>query len=833
MKRRYQQSTIINRKQYCQFIAKKHGIPMKKLPKEYFAFLLLSLGLHVAQAQETAPEADLDSLLSLDFADLVEVEAITVIGSRNTRVRDVADFVVPVDVFSVLEFNSLGNSADITDNLKSIMPSYTATPATGDGSAFVRPTSLRGMAPDQTLILVNGKRRHRSALVHFFAPAASNGAHAPDIGMIPDIALKSVEILRDGAAAQYGSDAIAGVINFVIKDQAEGGEVQVQYGEYYEGEQSVKLSANLGFAPLENSFVNMSLEYIDNEALSRGIQRPDAQALIDAGVSGVGADTPFDDAPLAQSWGRPESSGSRFFLNAGLDLSSNNKLYLQSNYADITGRFRFFFRNPDHSSLAPLRDQGFKGLLTGFTPYLDGDQQDLSLVGGIKGIFSGGTYYDFSIGYGHNQLDYYLYNTINPSLGLMNGEPTQRDFNVGGYEQTELNFNVDFSTPLSTSLNLAYGAEWREEVYTINPGEASSYEGAGTSGLIGFRPQDSGDFKRDNYSFYADLEQDVSAALLLQYALRYEDFSDFGNTVNGKLAGRYRFSEKFLVRGAISTGFHAPTPGQANVRTTITNFDGVTGLEVEEGLVPATSPQAIAVGGTALKEEQSLNFSLGFTSNLSDNISLAVDLYKIEVDDRIYRTGDITVPDTGSVISFFTNALDIESQGLDIVLRSNIAWPKALTSNLTFAYNFSDTKVVGQTPVHGINPVSAATIEDIENNYPHSRFVLTSNTAFTENWNLMLRANYYGSHYDERGMINAASNPSAKIGATLYFDMELSYLYREHFRLSFGLANMFDTYVDKISAPNSNRLSAGLPYPRRSAANYEGGSWYFKANYSF
>ena len=234
--------------------------------------------------------AGLSSQVALAQADDEVYEEIVTIGTRSAKPRSARDSTVPIDVISGDEFNALGGTADLTDNIRALVPSYTATPATGDGSAFVRPTSLRGTASDQTLVLINGKRRHRSALVHFFAPAAGNGAHAVDVGMIPGIAVKSVEVLRDGAASQYGSDAIAGVINFVMKDAAEGGQVQVQYGEHYDGEQSVKVSANAGFGLSDSGFANVSFEYIDNDALIRAIQRPDAQALIDMGVSEVGQD---------------------------------------------------------------------------------------------------------------------------------------------------------------------------------------------------------------------------------------------------------------------------------------------------------------------------------------------------------------------------------------------------------------------------------------------------------------------------------------------------------------------------------------------------------------
>ena len=704
-------------------------------------------------------------------------DEIVVIGSRSKEPRSVADSPVPVDIITAEDFAAIGSSADLTDNLRALVPSYTATPATGDGSAFVRPTSLRGTAPDQTLVMVNGKRRHRSALVQFFAPAAGNGAHGVDIGMIPGIAIKRVEVLRDGAAAQYGSDAIAGVMNFEMKDAAEGFEVQLQYGEHYEGEQSLKAGINAGFSLPKNGFLNISLETIDNDALSRGIQRADGQALIDAGVPGVGADTPFGDAPFVQTWGRPQTQGTRLFVNGGFLVSDSAQLYFHSGLADTEGRYRFFYRNPNHSSLAPLREQGFTGLPAGYTPFLDGDQTDLSFVVGVNGVFGGGTTYDFSTSYGENELDYFLNNTINQDLGLINGQPAQRNFDVGSYTQEETNLNADFSRALADNLNLGFGAEWREETYIATAGEPNSFLGAGSNGLKGISNDDAGSFSRDNVAVYADLEQDVSDDWLMQYALRYEDFSDFGGTLNWKLASRYHVNETFTLRGAVSTGFHAPTPGQANVRTTITTFDGTTGQQVEEGLVPSTSPLVAAVGGTALTEETSFNFSAGFSSKLGDRTALTVDLYKIAVDDRIYRTGDIAVPtEPGGVersISFYTNALDVESEGLDLVLSSAFDWSSNVTTRWTLALGLNEIDVVGQSLVGGVTPVSDSIIEDIENNYPDERFVLSSNTDLGSGWDLLLRANYYGKHFDERGTIGAETSPSFEIGETLFVDLEL------------------------------------------------------------
>lgn len=791
------------------------------------------------------------------------IEEIVTTGSRSAKPRSAGDSPVPVDVINADDFTAMGNTADLTDNIKALVPSYTATPATGDGSAFVRPTSLRGTAPDQSLVLINGKRRHRSALVQFFAPAAGNGAHGVDIGMIPSMAIKRVEVLRDGAASQYGSDAIAGVINFIVRDDAEGGSVKVQYGEHFEGEQSLHVGANLGL-PIGNSgFVNATIEYVDNDALSRGIQRPDAQALIDAGTPDVGTDAPFGDAPLVQTWGRPQTEGVRFFVNSGFELIGSSELYARFSLAETDGRYRFFYRSPTHSTftsqrafgdgcpvcdpdpasdpmdLIPdtlsLREQGFVGLPGGFTPFLDGAQDDSSIVVGVKGEFDSGMLYDISYGYGKNELDYFLNNTANPSLGPGDFQSLpQMGFDVGGYTQEENNINADFSLAMSDSVNLAFGFEAREETFTAIAGEPNSFLGSGSSGFRGIEPKNAGAFKRDNVAIYADIEHDISDALLVQYAARYENFSDFGGTLNGKVAARFRVSDAFALRGAVSTGFHAPTPGQSNVSTIITTFDGTTGLQVEEGLFPVSNPDAIDAGATTLTEETSTNISAGFSLDIGDFVSVTADIYKIEVDDRIYRTGDIPLAsDPSRSISFYTNALDVEHEGVDIVATSSFDIGSATSLDLSWAYAYSKIDVTGQKLIRGIQPVNDGLVEDIENNYPEHRWTLTGNFLIGENFNVMSRINFYGEHYDERGRIGVGAGESALIDSTFYVDLEAGWNVNDNWRVVLGGSNIFDEYIDEIGPPNANRLSVGLQYPRRTVANYEGGSWYLKGIYSW
>ena len=813
---------------------KNKGITMKnKVIKTLILPVILGAASQTALAQEPAQVTSDD------------IEKISVIGSRSSKERTVADSPVPIDILSADDLNSV-SGVDLTDSLKALIPSYTATPATGDGSAFVRPTSLRGTASDQTLILVDGKRRHRSALVQFFAPAAGNGAHAPDVGMIPSIALKRIEVLRDGAASQYGSDAIAGVINFVTKDASEGGLVELQYGQHYEGESSVKLAVNKGLALGEDGFLNLSLEYSDNDALSRGVQRPDAQALVDGGVQGVGADSPFGDSPLVQTWGRPETEALRMFINAGMELDGNKQAYGRFSYADTSGRYRFFYRSPTHSTINDLVAEGYDGGLTntGFTPFLDGEQTDYSAIVGLKGQMFNDTAYDVSVSTGSNELNYFLNNSINQGLGLTADlQIPQMGFNTGGYQQEEMNINADFSTLLTDNLNLAYGLEWREEKYTSMAGEVNSYSDSagqpngGVSGMRGIEAKNAGTFSRDNVAVYVDVEHDVTDELLMQYALRYEDFSDFGGTTNWKVAGNYSLTDDLSLRAALSTGFHAPTPGQANVSSIITTFDG-NGAQQEEGLIPAISDLAISLGGQELKEEESTNFSIGLSSSLGDNTTVTLDYYQIAVDDRIYRTGNIDVADSDlfDSVSFYTNVLDVEHSGIDLVVSSSFDWNTSTTTDVAFAYGYNEIEVVNVREVNGETPVSSSTVEDIENNFPNHRFVLTTNTSFSDDWNLMVRANFYGAHYDERGTIagnGSDGSKSAEIGSIVYLDAELGYQVNDAMRVKLGFTNIVDSYIDEINSPNANRQSVGLQYPRRSAANYEGGSWYLGVSYGF
>ena len=766
-------------------------------------------------------------------------EEVVVIGSRNTRPRSTTETLVPVDIITNEDFSTVGGTSDVTDNLNKLIPSFTANPRNGDNNAFQRSVSLRGMAADQTLTMINGKRRHRSNAINLFGPIANTGSHGVDMSMIPSVAIKTIQVLRDGASAQYGSDAIAGVVNFELKDDAEGATVEATYGNHFEGEGHFRVSGNAGMALGQKGFVNLSFESDAQDALSRGAQRPEAQELLDNGVEGVGSDSPFGNAPLAQTWGRPESSAHKFVWNAGYELGEMD-FYLFGNLAMKEGKTRFFYRplghrwSPTYNRLDP--DGNFANannlddvIRVGFTPYYGSEQTDLSLVTGLQGKM-GSANWDFSWGMGSNKAEYTLYNSLNPDAELVGGVSAQRDFKTGDYEQKEMGFNLDLTQELGSSVFFAYGAEYRDETFVQSAGEKASYEGAGSSGLKGTSPENSGEYSRAYYGAYADVEHTLNDELTLQYALRFENYNDFGSTLNYKLAGRYGLGESMALRGSVNTGFHAPTPGQANLQTTSTTFDE-SDQQVDTKHLRVESADAERLGAKALVEETSLNTTLGLVYNFGKNFTLTADYYNVAVANKIFKT-QVTDPSSNDEKrSFYTNALDVTHSGFDLVLSGSLMDYVGLDMDMSFALNINSLEVTKNREIEGKQVVSDESVEHIENDYPGTNFVLMANTRFMEKWNLMGRGRYIGRHYDQGGL--AALEESKEIEPALYLDLELGYKAMKNLRVALGANNVLDTYPTKLDEREEGGYSAGLVYPRRSAANWDGGSWYVKGIYTF
>ena len=761
----------------------------------------------------------------------------------------------PIDGFDDLSLRRQGNG-DLTETLKNLVPSFNATPLTGDGAAFVRPTSMRGLPPDNILVMTNSKRRHRSALISHFGAAMNVGAQAVDVGMIPSIAIKKLEVLRDGAAAQYGSDAIAGVMNFMLKDNSSGYQVHVNGGQWMEapngrgGEKDVTIAANVGLPLTDNGFVNLSFEYADRPELSRGNQHASAADGY-KGWDANDAGQDVDEWQTAMNWGRPIGSGFKSVWNAGLKINDNVSAYSFGNYADTFGEYSFFLRAPGKSgalTAVPLNpadpsEGNFSWGDTyplGFTPRLEGHGNDFSSVVGVKGDMEMGLNYDFSASYGKNHIHYYLKNTLNLSWGPY----SPHNFDIGDLEQAETNLNADFTYALSDAINLAFGAEWREESYTMFQGQKESWmpgpwanvallndpeipgdstvytaPGLAANGMPGTSPDAGGVFDRQNTAFYADVEYAMGDALLLQFAARSEDFSDFGATSNIKVAGRYSFGDLATLRGGYSTGFRAPTPGQSNYTGIVTSFDGPTGMQVQEGTVRPTDQLAIDLGGAPLVPEEATNTSFGFTSSPIDNLSLTFDLYTIDIVNKIIKSRSLAVENNPEFkkLAFYTNALDTETSGYDLVLTYRMG-----NTNLGLAMNHNETEVVEQRQINGEDPISAGLIDNIENNLPKDRITATVTQDFGDALSLMVRLNNYSETIDERSAQDV-------IDPISFIDVELRYSVSNNLNVVFGANNVTNAYPNEIET----RASQGMPYPRRSPLGYHGGMTYIRLMYDF
>lgn len=814
-----------------------------------FTFALLG---GTASAQEANEDGARDNQ-----ADII------VTGTRRAGITAV-ESARPVDIVSSDTLSRQGSS-NINDALKTAVPSLNVQKFVGqDGSAFVRPFSLRGLPPDQTLVLVNNKRRHRSALVQITNQPLAAGAQGADLSVIPSIAIKSIEVLRDGAAAQYGSDAIAGVINFRLKDASEGLELVARYGQYYEGDgEDYTVQANAGLPLTADGFFNISGEYVRSKPTSRGAQRPDAQALIDAGNTAV---------PVpAQRWGNVNSEAARLFINAEVAAGDDATAYLFGNYSWSSGNTEFFYRNPvtrrDVFASVPLTNvpggprfsfaTQFPG---GFTPVFGTEIKDLSLAGGLKGE-TRGLSYDLSAIIAQNTIQYKLSNTVNPSLGP--DSPTS--FRPGKVAQRETQFHADFSYPWETGifaepLNIAFGAEFRRETFEITAGDVASYVAGpyarvidpdtgqpiglavGSSGFPGYDPSTAGTFSRRNWAAYVDLEGDIARGLTLGLAGRYEDFSDFGSTFNWKASGRYEITDWFAVRGSVSTGFRAPTPGQSNISDVATNVDLNSGGLLLTATRPPTDPVAQFYGARPLDREKSKNIAAGVVFDLPGGWVFTVDYFNIKVEDRIALTSRIPITaadraamlaqgvDPGDVqsVRFFGNFFDTRTEGVDAVFSKNWRLDSGLNLGLTASLNYTKNRV---TNVRDPRAVDRERRIEISAFNPKWRGNITASVE-SGPFSAQLRTSYYGKWTD--AVPNAVPTANAfdqTFGTQWLVDLEVGYDITENFRLAVGADNLFDVYPDKDRRPG--QTLNGIVYPQFSPFGFSGGFWYARGTMKF
>ncbi|OJF67476.1 TonB-dependent receptor [Alteromonas sp. V450] len=833
----------------------------------------------MAAAPVYAQEAD-ESAKAEDF------EQIAVVGSRAAP-RSVADSAVPIDIISDEEFKQQG-ATDMVSMMQTVVPSFNVNDQPiNDASTLVRPANLRGMASDHTLVLVNGKRRHRSAVITFLGGGLSDGAQGPDISVIPAAALKQVEVLRDGAAAQYGSDAIAGVINFVLNDASEGGTFEARYGSYYEGDgDMIQLSGNVGLPLSDKGFINLSAEYRTADDTSRSIQRADAADLIAAGNTAV--------ADPAQIWGSPEIKHDiKLFANLGLELSDSAEAYLFGNFAEREVEGGFYFRNPhtrsgvyadpdgnllvgdltgDMSGNCPTNINvgdnvlenpiyinqvqnnpdcfAFNEILPGgFTPRFGGTVTDMSLVFGTQGELDNDITYDVSLNLGQNEVDFAISNTINPSLG----PETPFEFSPGRYTQSEQTLDIDFTKPFDVGLYeplfVATGFQYRNESYESFAGDTASYEigplatqgfGIGSNGFPGLAANSQGRVSRNNIALYIDAEAYITENFMLAGALRYEDFSDFGDTTKGKIAFRWQALENIAFRGAFSTGFKAPTLGQSNVRNVTTAF-GTGGQLIDRATLPPTDPVSQLKGGEQLTPEESESITFGVVADFDNGLFITADYYNIELTDRISTASGIALTEDDiatlleqgvndassfSEISFFTNDFDTTTEGLDVVANYAMDMMGGETK-FSLAYNWTSTEVDRAS-----DNISDFRIRMLEDNLPAVRYSATANHT-NGDWRFLARMNYFGSIFEDH--LDSAL-PIEKVGSEITFDFEVAYNVSEQFTVTVGAKNAFDEYPDENNTDAGGityAQIAGSAYPTTSPIGINGGFYYLRGVYTF
>lgn len=814
--------------------------------------------------------------------DNKDVEQMVVVGTRGAP-RSVGDSAVPVDVISVDEFTKNGSS-DMMTLMSAVVPSFNVgTQPINDASTLVRPANLRGLPPDSTLVLVNGKRRHRSAVITFLGGGLSDGSQGPDISVIPSIAIKSVEVLRDGAAAQYGSDAIAGVINFRLKDNNEGGSIEVKHGQHYEGDGDLnQVAMNIGLPFTNEGFANFSAEFKQSDPTSRSVQRGDA-----AGLKKIGYPIP----DIAQVWGSPEFKRDfKLFGNIAVDVAKDKEFYMFGNLAERDVEGGFYFRNPSTRGGVYSNDGGASLLIGntdptkgacptvalgsrtyaqvsadvkalpsqcftylsmlpgGFTPKFGGVVTDAALTGGVRGLLENGWNFDWSSSYGRSEVDFYINNTINASIG----KDTPRSFSPGKYIQQEQAMNYEMNKMIDVAalhypLSVAGGVEYRIDTFEIVAGDKYSFEvgplasqgfGIGSNGFPGFKPEDAGTFTRYNYAAYGELGAEWSDKFRTDAALRFEDYEDFGSTTNVKVTGRYQLTDEFAARAAYNTGFRAPTVGQSMVRNVTTSFAAGKGL-VDNATLPPTHPISVLKGGKQLTPEESKNFSFGGVYEY-DDLYVTLDFFHIEVTDRISQSSsqELTADDVKALLAmgikdassytgvkYFTNDFDTTTKGVDFVANySQDVFGGRNTYAL--AVNWTGTTVDD----HSAN-INDAKVKQLEEGLPHLRgsFTVSHNHG---DWGGYVRLNYFGKYFEDHadsGSLDPNEGLPLWLPAESTVDAEVNYNINEMFNVAVGASNLFDEYPDE----NKYAEVLGAQYPTTAVMGFNGGFYYARLTYTF
>ena len=765
--------------------------------------------------------ATLASLCIIPITSAQEIEELVVVGSRGEG-RDPLASMVPVDVINTAEMRQVATlGGELGELLQALAPSFSFPRQSASGSVdHIRPAQLRGLSPDQVLVLVNGKRQHTAAVVNLEA-AIGLGSTAFDFNTIPLIAIERIEILRDGAGAQYGSDAIAGVINVVLKSGAEGGSVTASYGAHRTdldptGEDitdghTFGLAADYGFSISGDGYLRVGFDYRDRSATERG---------------GIGALPFFEEQTPANlaldnrqlfAPGDGNAEDLTLFYNAGLS-AGNNQFYSFGRVNSRDAEGTAFFRYPDGP-------QGVPSVYpAGFRPVTTGDGLDYSISAGLRGGLNE-TDWDLSVTLGRNEYEFGVENSINPSFG--DASPTV--FDLAEFEFMQTSFNADAVTRfdvgnLAAPMTLAYGAEVRLEDYETGAGDPASFEAGpladsknvGAEAGPGLDSNSTVDVDRTVYAVYGDLELPVTAAFTFGIAARYEDYDDFGDSINGKIAARYAFTDAFSLRAAFGTSFRAPSLAQTGFQFSTQNF-GAGGMLETFGHLPVNDPLAIANGAVPLKEEESDNYSLGFVYDGGAAFQLTVDYFRIDIDDRITLVAGST-----DNVTFFTNLVDTETDGFDITARGSTPLGDGSFSWVA-AYNRSDTEV--QNP----SVLGEEALNILETAPPEDKIVLQGNWDI-ERWRFLLRATRFGETVRDFDFGGGFPDPHT-FDAVWSIDVEAAYRVTDDWLLAIGADNIADEYTNLQSDDNS--FFGHLPYDVLSGIGMNGAYWYVRTSYDF
>jgi iron complex outermembrane receptor protein len=888
--------------------------------------LLSSLSaLALAAAPAAAAQPDDPPAPQASDRDPADETSIIVTGTRRTD-RTLADSPVPIDVIGA---EAIANSGQTETNkiLNNLVPSFNfPQPSIADGTDALRPATLRGLSPDQTLVLVNGKRRHVSSLLNING-TVGRGSAAVDLNMIPGLAISRVEVLRDGASSQYGSDAIAGVINIQLRSTANGGRAVATYGRYetnlndvaritglqtnaggqpfldpadtrvfaansngerraHDGEMYT-LGANFGL-PVGAGFVNFTAEYRDRNPTNRAgydlrpnYNRP--TAAFDT------RELTFDR--LEFRYGDAKTEDYSFFVNSGMPLGGDWELYGFGSYGRRDGLSAANYRNQnaaanrDFGALAPGQTPNAVNFVPltpdGFLPFIDTDLEDYAGTVGVRGEVSGWRT-DLSLGYGHNSFDYTVRNSLNTSFGTA----SQNVFDAGGLRYGQFVANLDvsraFEVGLASPLSLALGVEYRSENFQIRPGDLQSYATgplfrasfvttaancatqagvfnagtgvcsfpgraapAGAQGFPGIPASSQTDEGRHSYAAYVELDTNLFEGFTAVLAGRYEHFSDFGDTLNGKLALRYEPVSGYALRGSISNGFRAPSLHQQFFTTTSTNF--INGLPVDISTLAVNSPVARALGSRDLEPEKSINISLGATANPVSGLTFTIDYYRIDIDNRIVLTENLGAAGAGTAAvnaavkalldangfqsvgaaRFFVNGLDTRTRGIDAVVSYRLRTAGMGTWTLTGAYNWNRTRIVNR--LNNLGPLATipgivlfGRVEGIRftDGQPRDKIVLSADGEIGA-FGLTARTTRFGSVIAPGATAPLADPLSLtllgpddiRLGAKWITDLELRFRAFEGLEFAIGADNAFDVYPDRSPFGPRPATEGGGVYP--------------------